>query len=105
MKVHIRILIALVLTVVLAVPAYAAFPRPNAVTAISNPTTCQWGTAFEVTFDTQEVVCVGIGFNGRPSLGTVDSFWRAYWTLLPPFYHSGGFTQNGTPDPIYFQEK
>jgi hypothetical protein len=100
--------VVLVLVLALAIataPAYAAMPRPNAVTAISGPTECQWAASYEVTFDTGEVVCVGIGFNGTPSIGTVDSFWRAYWSTEWPFYHSAGFTQNGTPERIYFTEK
>ena len=87
----------------LTAPA-ATIPRPNAVTAISEPTTCQWAAGLLVTFDTGEVVCVGLGFNARPSIGTVDSFWRSYWSTEFPFYHSAGFTQNGTPDVIYFSE-
>jgi hypothetical protein len=79
-------------------------PRPTAVTAISDPTTCQWAAGLLVTFDTGEVVCVGLGFNARPSIGTVDSFWRAYWSTEFPFYHDAGFTQNGTPDVISFSE-
>jgi hypothetical protein len=82
----------------------AAFPRPTAVTDISAPTTCHWAEGLLVTFDTGEVVCVGLGFNARPALGTVDSFWRAYWSLEFPFYYSAGFTQNGTPDRILFTE-
>jgi hypothetical protein len=82
----------------------ATTPRPLAVTAISEPTTCQWAAGLLVTFDTGEVVCVGLGFNARPSIGTVDSFWRSYWSTEFPFYHSAGFTQNGTPDVISFSE-
>ena len=87
---------------VIATPATT--PRPTAVTAISEPTTCLWAAGLLVTFDTGEVVCVGLGFNARPSIGTVDSFWRSYWSTGFPFYHSAGFTQNGTPDVIYFSE-
>src|ERR1051325_12185253 len=58
----------------------ASIPRPTAVTTISEPTTCQWAAGLLVTFDTGEVVCVGLGFNPRPAIGTVDSFWRPYWS-------------------------
>jgi len=78
--------------------------RPTAVSAISEPTTCNWADGLLVTFDTGEVVCVGLGFNTRPSIGQIDSFWRAYWSREFPFYHQGGFTQNGTPDRIFYTE-
>ena len=78
--------------------------RARAVIAIIAPTTCNWADGLLVTFDTREIVCVGLGFNTRPTTGPIDSFWRAYWSREFPFYHQGGFTQNGTPDRIYYTE-
>ena len=88
--------IVLVLALFVIVPSASAYSRPAAVTSVEVGGSCGWQEGYKVAFDTGEVVMVGYAAfdqNDKPFVGTVASFWRAYWSLDFPFWHAAGFTQ------------
>src|SRR4051794_28370527 len=88
------VLMAVFLSIAIASPALAA-ARPTSITSVSSGN-CGWQEGWVVVFDTGETVIVGytaFDTSDDPFVGPVASFWREYWALDFPFYHSAGFTQ------------
>ena len=89
-----RLMIALLVFFAVASPVQAA-TRPTSITSVTSGS-CGWQEGWVVTFDTGETVIVGytaFDTNDDPFVGPVASFWREYWAMDFPFYHSAGFTQ------------
>ena len=88
------VFMAVLVSFALASPIQAA-ARPTSITSVSSGS-CGWQEGWVVVFDTGETVIVGytaFDTNDDPFVGPVSSFWREYWALDFPFYHSAGFTQ------------
>jgi hypothetical protein len=87
-------ILALIFMLTAVTPAEAA-ARPTSITSVTQGK-CGWQEGWIVVFDTGEKVIVGytsLNTDDDPFVGNVSSFWRAYWSLDFPFYHSAGFTQ------------
>lgn len=102
-KRSVQVLLVVVLFLITA-GAALAYDRPYSVVSISEPQEINFSTQRIVEFDTGEQVVVGCGFGVQPVIGSVDSFWRAYWSSDFPFYHSAGFTQEGSSGVVAYDE-